>query len=59
MNKKKKLLFIVGIILVLVGALLKINKTSNVYVYNSILLIGMLTELLAIVLLIFGKSKKS
>jgi uncharacterized membrane protein len=58
MNKKKKLLFIVGIILVLVGALLKINKTSNVYVYNSILLIGMLTELLAIVLLIFAKSKK-
>lgn len=59
MNKKKKLLFIVGIILVLVGALLKINKTSNVYVYNSILLIGMLMELLAIVLLIFTKSKKS
>jgi uncharacterized membrane protein len=59
MNKKKKLLFIVGIILVLVGALLKINKTTNVYVYNSILLIGMLMELLAIVLLIFAKSKKS
>jgi len=44
-------MLIIGMLFVLLGAFLKITKMSTDNVYNTLMIIGMITEIIAIYLL--------
>jgi|GEM_PF-1261350 len=51
MTKKAIITLIIGMLFLLLGAFLKITKMSTDNVHNTLMIIGMITEIIAIYLL--------